>query len=126
LRLAMAVGGQIAIAFENSRLHVEVLEKERLATVGRTVSGLAHCIKNVLNGIRSGSAVVDRSLKKNDFGKVREGWQVVSKNNGMLSNLVLDMLSLARQSKFNPFPTDVNDLTEQICGLLKNGPTSVG
>ena len=120
LRLAEAVGAQIAVALENSHLHAEIVQKERLATVGRTVSGLAHCVKNVLNGIRSGSAVVDRSLKANDFDKVREGWKVVSKNNGMLSNVVLDMLSLARESKFHPFPTDVCDLTEQICGLLKD------
>ena len=46
----------------------------------------------------------------------------------MLSNLVLDMLSLARESKFHPFPTDINDLAEQICGLLTDhaGQRGVG
>lgn len=118
VRLASAVAAQIAVALENSHLHAEIVTKERLATVGRTVSGLAHCVKNVLNGIRSGSAVIDRSLRASDFDKVRQGWRTVSRNNGMLSNLVLDMLSLARESKFHPFPTDVVDLTRQICGLL--------
>ena len=120
LRIAQAVGGQIALALENARLHDDLLRKERLATVGRTVSGLAHCVKNVLNGIRSGSAVVDRRLREGDLAKVHEGWQVVRKNNDMLGNLVLDMLSLARDSTIHPFPTDVNDLADQICRLVRD------
>jgi len=118
LRLAEAVGGQIALALANAHLHTTIVRKERMAAIGQTVSGLAHCVKNVLNGIRSGSAVVDRSLKDGDFEKVTKGWDVVRRNNNMLSNLVLDMLSLAREATFHPFPTDLNDLTDQICQLL--------
>jgi len=118
LRVAEAIAAQIALGLANAHLHAEVVRKERMAAVGQTVSGLAHCVKNILNGIRSGSAVIDRCLKAGDFDKLTEGWLTVRKNNDMLSNLVLDMLSLARDSKFHPFPTDVNDLAEQICGLL--------
>ena len=89
-----------------------------MAAVGQTVSGLAHCVKNILNGIRSGSAVVDRCLNTGDLPRMRQGWQVVRKNNDMLSNLVLDMLSLARETSFHPFPTDVNDLADQVCRLM--------
>ena len=38
----------------------------------------------------------------------------------MLGNLVLDMLTLAKDSKPAPFPTDINDLTEQVCTLVKD------
>jgi len=118
LRLAEAVGGQIALALANAHLHTAIVRKERMAAIGQTVSGLAHCVKNVLNGIRSGSAVVDRNIKAADFEKVVKGWEVVRRNNNMLSNLVLDMLSLAREATFHPFPTDLNDLADQICQLL--------
>jgi len=70
----------------------EILTKERMAAIGQTVSGLAHCIKNILNGIRSGSTVIDRAMDTGDFEGVRRGWQTVRQNNGMLSTLVLDML----------------------------------
>ncbi len=131
LRLAEAVGGQIALALENAELHRQILRRERMAAIGQTVSGLAHCIKNILNGIRSGSAVVSRVLDApgeaegpgaapsvEHFQRLRQGWQVVRQNNDMLGNLVLDMLSLARESKYHPFPTDVNDLAEQVCRLM--------
>lgn len=118
LHLTETIGAQIALALANAHLHAEIVRKERMAAVGQTVSGLAHCVKNILNGIRSGSAVIDRCLKEGDFEKAADGWQVVRKNNEMLSNLVLDMLSLARETKFHPFPTDVNDLADQICQLV--------
>jgi len=118
LHLAEAVGGQIAMAMANAHLHTEIVRQERMAAVGQTVSGLAHCVKNILNGLRSGSAVVDRHLKADDLENVRTGWQTVRKNNEMLSALVLDMLSLARDTKFAPFPTDINDLAEQVCELM--------
>ena len=118
LRVAETVAGQIALAFENSRLHGRIVRSERMAAVGQTVSGLAHCIKNILNGIRSGSTVVDRAMASGDADKVSEGWQVVRRNNNMLGSLVLDMLSLARDSKIHLFPTDVNDLADQVCQLM--------
>ena len=118
LQLVETVAPQIALALENAHLHNEIVVGERMAAVGRTVSGLAHCIKNILNGIKSGSAVVNRAVDAQDFEKTCQGWQVVNKNNEMLSRLVLDMLSLAREANFHPFPTDVNDLAEQICALV--------
>lgn len=118
LCLADAIAAQIALALENAHLHGEIVSKERMAAIGQTVSGLAHCIKNILNGIRSGSAVLERRLRAGEIDKVQQGWSVVRKNNEMLASLVLDMLSLAKDAKFHPFPTDVNDLADQICQLM--------
>ena len=118
LRLAETVATQTGLALENAHLHGEIVRKEKMAAIGQTVSGLAHCIKNILNGIRSGSVVIDRSMAAADLEEIRRGWGVVRRNNSMLSNLVLDMLSLAREAKPHPFPTDVNDLADQICALL--------
>ncbi|MCG3181144.1 MAG: Adaptive-response sensory-kinase SasA [Phycisphaerae bacterium] len=118
LRLAEVLAAQIGLALENAHLHDEIVARERMAAVGQTVSGLAHCIKNILNGIRSGSSVIDRAMGGNDFPTVREGWRVVRRNNDMLGHLVLDMLALARDAKPRPFPTDVNDLARQVCRLV--------
>ena len=119
LRIAEAIAAQVALALENAHLHNEIVQAERMAAVGKTVSGLAHCVKNILNGIRSGSAVIDRNIAESDFAKVREGWAVVRKNNDMLGALVMDMLSMAKETKFHPFPTDVNDLAAQVSSLVR-------
>ena len=125
-RLAEVVAGLTGLALENSQLHTDIVRSERMAAVGQTVSGLAHCIKNILNGIRSGGAVIDRAYANEDFERVGAGWQTVRRNNEMLSNLVLDMLALARESKPHAFPTDVNDLTSQVCALLADNAAERG
>ena len=120
LLLAETVASQIVLGLVNADLHTKIVQSERMSAIGKTVSGLAHCIKNVLNGIRSGSAVVNRALDKKNMDDVQKGWEVVHRNNDMLSTLVLDMLSLARDSQVHYFPTDINDLTDQICRLMSD------
>jgi GAF domain-containing protein len=57
--LCEAVAGQAAIAIENAMLHKQIVERERLAAIGRTIAGMAHCIKNVLNGLLAGSSMLE-------------------------------------------------------------------
>jgi nitrogen-specific signal transduction histidine kinase len=38
------------------------VNSERLAAVGQTVAGMAHCIKNILHGFKGGSYLVDVGL----------------------------------------------------------------
>lgn len=118
LRIAEVVATQTGLALENAHLHEQSVRRERMAAIGTSVSGLAHCIKNILNGIRSGSAVIDRAAGREDLTRVLEGWATVRRNNAMLDNLVLDMLALARDSAPHPIATDVNELARQVCGLL--------
>ena len=44
----------------------ELLKRERLATIGETVAGLAHYIKNILNALKGGAYKVNRGLAKSD------------------------------------------------------------
>ena len=45
LILCEAISSQAAIAIENAMLHKQILKTERLAAIGQTIAGLAHCIK---------------------------------------------------------------------------------
>jgi len=42
----------------------ELLKRERLATIGETVAGLAHYIKNILNALKGEACKVNRGLAK--------------------------------------------------------------
>ncbi|PIP36989.1 MAG: histidine kinase, partial [Desulfobacterales bacterium CG23_combo_of_CG06-09_8_20_14_all_52_9] len=52
---------------EIKRLEKELVQSERLAAIGQTVAGMAHCIKNILHGFKGGSYLVDLGLDKNDI-----------------------------------------------------------
>ncbi|MBW1745272.1 MAG: response regulator [Deltaproteobacteria bacterium] len=45
-------------------LEKELIKSERLAAIGQTVAGLAHGVKNILNGLKGGLYIVNTALKK--------------------------------------------------------------
>lgn len=118
LALCEAIAAQAAIAIENARLHKRIVQTERLAAVGETVAGMAHCIKNVLNGIQGGSFMVDSGLQKEDPSRTQKGWEIVSKNNLFLKDLVMDMLTYSKEREPEYEECDVNELVESVCTLM--------
>ena len=114
-----AIADQAAIAIENAMLHKKIVSNERMAAIGQTVSGLAHCIKNVLNGIQGGSFIVDLGLKKQETPKIQKGWSIVKKNNVFMQELVLDMLSYSKERKPEYTKTDINEINESVCNLME-------
>ena len=53
---------------EIKRLERELVNSERLAAIGQTVAGMAHCIKNILHGFKGGSYLVNVGIDKNNTG----------------------------------------------------------
>jgi signal transduction histidine kinase len=126
VRLCEAIAAQAAIAIENATLHKKIIQAERLAVVGQTVAGMAHCIKNVLNGIQGGAYMVDTGLNKENSTTVARGWEIVRKNSGFLQNLVHDMLTYSKERKPEYEPTDMNELAESMCQLLEQKAAEKG
>ena len=81
---------------EIKQLEHEKLEAERLAAVGQTVAGLAHGIKNILTGLEGGMYVTSSGLKKGDQGRVRQGWEMLERNMGRISDLTRNLLAFSR------------------------------
>ena len=126
LVLCEAVASQAAIAIENAMLHRKILEAERLAAVGQTITGLAHCIKNVLNGIRGGSHMVDKGIQRENSSLVANGWDIVKRNSEFMQGLVMDMLSYSREREPELEQTDVNAILEMVCDLMSKSAEEKG
>ena len=119
LGLAQAVAGLIAVAIHNAAEHEARVAAERIATVGQTIAGMAHCIKNILNGLQGGSYIIDQNIEGGGLAKVKRGWGMVKRNMGLLSNIVLDMLSYSKERKPVYKSCSVNDLCRDVVTLLK-------
>lgn len=117
LLLCEVFADQAAVAIGMAFLHQQKVESERMAAIGETVAGLAHCIKNVLNGIQGGTYLVDRGLKNEDLPAVGHGWEKVKKYNGFMKGLTLDMLTYAKERKPEYDRVDVNAIIESVCEL---------
>ena len=61
------------------RLEREKQASDRLAVVGQTVAGLAHGIKNIIQGLEGGVYVVETAIEDNDSKLMDRGWNMVKK-----------------------------------------------
>lgn len=103
---------------EIKRMQKELIENERLSAIGQTVTGLAHCIKNILLGMEAGVYVVDKGLRKDDMSKLRTGWDMVQRNIDKISGLVSDLLSYSKERKPEYESCSPNAIADAVCELL--------
>lgn len=126
LLLCKALAGQASVAIELAFLHEQKMKAERMAAIGETIAGLAHCVKNVLNGIQGGSYFVDRGLKNEDMSSVSSGWKTVKKYNDFMKSLTLDMLTYAKERAPEYERTDINSVIETICEMCAGDAQAKG
>ncbi len=119
LRLMTAIGHQAALAIEDTFYYSAMMQSERLAVMGQTIATLSHHIKNILQGIRGGSYLIDAGLKRNDTDAVRRGWAMVDRNQERISNLVLDMLSFSKEREPERIDADLNEMVRDVVDLMK-------
>ena len=73
LKLMIAIGHQAALAVEDTRYYSAMVQAERLAAIGQTIATLSHHIKNILQGIRGGSYLIEMGLKDHDEEVTAQG-----------------------------------------------------
>ena len=92
LKLMHVISHQAAVAIENEEYYGALLEKERMLAVGETAEKLSHRIKNILQSITGGTHLVESAINENSMDGVRQGWEIVTRNQDRMSKLVLEML----------------------------------
>jgi signal transduction histidine kinase len=96
-----------------------MVQAERLAAVGHAIATLSHHIKNILQGIRGGSYLIDEGLKTDDADVVHKGWKIVEKNQERISNLVMDMLTFSKEREPEPVAADINEVAADVIELMR-------
>jgi two-component system NtrC family sensor kinase len=135
LKLMIAIAHQAALAVEDTSYYKAMVQAERLAAVGQTIASLSHHIKNILQGVRGGSYLIELGMK--DHAKavtdgtvdveaaqkavttMRKGWNIVEKNQERISALVLDMLTFSKEREPVPEPANLNEVTGDVIELMK-------
>ena len=126
LTLMIAIGHQAGLAIENTALHQAKLQAERLAAVGQTIATLSHHIKNILQGIRGGSYLIDMGLKEKDEAIVRRGWTIVEKNQAKIYHMVMDMLSYSKDREPALEDSDLNQTVADVIELMQSRAEDLG
>ena len=119
LTLAIAISHQAALAVEETRYHQAMLQAERLAAIGQTVAALSHHIKNILQGLRSGSEILKMGITEKNDQLLMQGWRIVEKNQSKVHDLTMDMLSYSKEREPGIEPTDLNQIARDVVELMK-------
>lgn len=113
------IASQVSVTLERARFVQEKIKQEKLASIGETVAGLAHYIKNILNGIKGGAYIIDKNIKGINAEKVKLGWDMVKNNVKRITELTLDMLRYTKEREPEYEEVDLHKLIEEVLALLK-------
>jgi two-component system, NtrC family, sensor kinase len=119
LKLMVAIGHQAALAVEDTMYYSAMVQAERLAAVGQTIAMLSHHIKNILQGVRGGSYLIEMGLTDHDETMVQKGWSIVEKNQNKISAMVMDMLTFSKEREPDLAATDLNAVVEDVVELMQ-------
>jgi signal transduction histidine kinase len=135
LKLMIAIAHQAALAVEDTSYYKAMVQAERLAAVGQTIASLSHHIKNILQGVRGGSYLIELGMKdhakavtdgavdvdtaEKAVATMRKGWNIVERNQERISALVMDMLTFSKEREPVPEPSNLNEVAGDVVELMK-------
>ena len=102
---------------EIKTLERQKLEAERLATVGQTVAGLAHGIKNLVIALEGGMYMIGTGLQKGDIERLQKGTEQLNRNISRISTVVKTFLRFARGREIRTRMVRPTDLAIEVIDM---------
>ena len=96
----------------------KLVEAERLAAVGQTVTDLTHAIKNIAGGLKGGAFVLEKGIELSHEQYLRQGWEMIKGNVDKITNLSLDLLNYAKGTELNYQLADPNQPAREVARLM--------
>jgi len=119
LKLMVAIAHQAALAIEDTRYYSSMVQAERLTAMGQTITAISHHIKNIIQGVNGGSYLVEEGLANGDMKALNKGWEIVQRNQGRISNLVMDMLTFSKDRRPEVTSSNLNHVAEDVVDILR-------
>jgi two-component system NtrC family sensor kinase len=96
----------------------QLLQANKLASVGRLAAGVAHEINNPLTGVLTYSSFLLKRAEGNP--EMKEDLEVIVRETKRCREIVKGLLDFSRQSVTERRPVDVNDIVRAACRIVKN------
>jgi two-component system, NtrC family, sensor kinase len=110
---------------EVQRVHAQMLQAEKLTSLGKLAAVVAHEINNPLSGILTYARLVRRWVEKGDISderraEIQESLQLIESESRRCGDLVKDLLTFARQTPMNVQPVDLNAIARMVLRLVEH------
>jgi two-component system NtrC family sensor kinase len=99
------------------KIQAQLMQSEKLASLGRLASGVAHEINSPLTGILTFSHLLMRKLKDNP--ELQKELELIVKETTRVSTIVRGLLDFARESRPQKRPCNINELILQTLSLVE-------
>jgi signal transduction histidine kinase len=103
---------------EKAQLMEAMLKAERMAAIGQAITGVAHCVKNMLNGLQGGLFIAKQEAGRPGGAEAGRGLSMLEQNLGRLQDLVMDMLTYSKDREPEYEQTDLNDVISSVVDLM--------
>ncbi len=110
---------EAALAVEKQKFLHQSFSALRLASIGETVAGLSHCIKNIAHALRGSSYIIKRAIESNNVRDIKAAWQILDRHIENLANLSLDVLTYDPSAQHGEKGTQLNDLVSHVVKLFR-------
>jgi PAS domain S-box-containing protein len=117
---------RLAMEAERERTERQMLQSQRLESLGQLAGGVAHDFNNLLAVITNYAAFVREAIDEQVERSADEGWHVARRDIGHIEHaaaaaarLTRQLLTFARREVVHPRPLDLNAVVVETVGLLE-------
>jgi len=103
---------------ELKKTQEQLVQSEKLASLGKLAAGIAHEINNPLTGILTYSSLLLKESKDNS--QVKEDLEVIVNETTRCRKIVKGLVEFARQTEPSKTPADVNEVVDKTLSLLEH------
>lgn len=93
-------------------------ESKTLSTIGQTIAGMSHVIKNIAGGLKGSSFILEQGIENENREYLVKGWEMMKKNIDKITNLSMDLLNYAKTSRLDLVLTHPDQPVKEIASLL--------
>lgn len=113
--------GEITAVMEMSTNITPLRELQtQLESTGLLISSISHSIRGLLTGLDGGMYLVNCGLKKGDESRVKQGWEMVSRNIDHIRGTVLNILYYAKEREPDWKEVSVESLVNDAVSLVES------
>ena len=98
----------------------KINESENLVTIGQTIAGMSHAIKNIAGGLKGSSFILEQGIEHENREYLKQGWEMMKGNIDKITKLSLDLLNYAKTTRLDFKLENPNKPAREIMQLLSH------
>ncbi len=110
---------EAALAMEKQKFLQQSISALRLASIGETVAGLSHCIKNIAHALRGSSYIIKRAIDTNNVRDIKVAWEILDRHIENLAALSLDVLTYEPAAHEGKDGVKLNKIVSHVVELFQ-------